>query len=109
PRPPPARPRLTPEVRQTPPETEAMAGGTANELARGGMVTKLEAGKIALASGTHMVITSGTVEHPLRRLEEGGSCTWVLAPSDPVTARKRWIAGHLEPKGFVAIDARAQP
>jgi glutamate 5-kinase len=100
--------RLIPEVRQITPEIEAMAGGAANELSRGGMVTKIEAGKIALASGTHMVITSGTIEHPLRRLETGAPCTWLLAPSDPVTARKRWIAGQLEPKGFVEVDAGAE-
>jgi glutamate 5-kinase len=100
--------RLIPEVRHITPEIEAMAGGTGTELSRGGMVTKIEAGKIALASGTHMVITSGTVEHPLRRLEAGAPCTWLLAPSDPVTARKRWIAGQLEPKGFVEVDAGAE-
>ena len=76
-----------------------MAGGAGTELSRGGMVTKIEAGKIALASGTHMVITSGKVEHPLRRSRKARACTWLLAPSDPVTARKRWIAGQLEPKG----------
>jgi glutamate 5-kinase len=54
-----------------------------------------------------MVITSGTVEHPLRALSEGAPCTWMLAPSDPVTARKRWIAGSLEPKGTLTIDAGA--
>jgi glutamate 5-kinase len=100
--------RLIPEVRQITPEIEAMAGGAGNELSRGGMVTKLEAGKIALASGTHMVITSGKVEHPLRALEAGASCTWLLAPSDPVTARKRWIAGQLEPKGSLEVDAGAE-
>jgi glutamate 5-kinase len=100
--------RLIPEVRQITPEIEAMAGGAGNELSRGGMVTKIEAGKIALASGTHMVITSGTVDHPLRRLETGAPCTWLLAPSDPVAARKRWIAGQLEPKGFVEVDAGAE-
>ncbi len=31
-----------------------------------------------------------------------------MAPSDPVTARKRWIAGQLEPKGSVHIDAGAE-
>src|SRR6476659_8917713 len=100
--------RLIPEVRQITPEIEAMAGGAGTELSRGGMVTKIEAGKIALASGTHMVITSGKVEHPLRALAEGAPCTWLLAPSDPVTARKRWIAGRLEPRGVVEIDAGAE-
>ena len=100
--------QLIPEVRQITPEIEAMAGGAGNELSRGGMVTKIEAGKIALASGTHMVITSGKVEHPLAALEAGAPCTWLLAPSDPVTARKRWIAGQLEPKGYVEVDAGAE-
>jgi glutamate 5-kinase len=96
------------EVRQITPEIEAMAGSAGTELSRGGMVTKIEAGRIALASGTNMVITSGKVMHPLRALSEGAPCTWFLAPSDPVTARKRWIAGQLEPKGSVEIDAGAE-
>jgi len=62
----------------------------------------------ALASGTHMAITSGTVAHPLRALSKGAPCTWFLAPSDPVTARKRWIAGQLEPRGFVEVDTGAE-
>ncbi len=96
------------EVRQITPEIEAMAGSAGTELSRGGMVTKIEAGKIALSSGTNMVITSGKVMHPLRALSEGAPCTWFLAHSDPVTARKRWIAGQLEPKGSVEIDAGAE-
>ncbi len=96
------------EVRAITPEIEAMAGSAGSELSRGGMVTKIEAGKIALSSGTNMVITSGKVMHPLRALSEGAPCTWFLAHSDPVTARKRWIAGQLEPKGSVEIDAGAE-
>jgi glutamate 5-kinase len=100
--------RLVAEVRQITPDIEAMAGGAGTELSRGGMVTKIEAGKIALASGTNMVIVSGKVAHPLRALAAGAPCTWLLAPSDPVTARKRWIAGQLEPRGVVEIDAGAE-
>jgi glutamate 5-kinase len=96
------------EVRAITPEIEAMAGAAGSELSRGGMVTKIEAGKIALSSGTNMVITSGKVLHPLRALSEGAPCTWFIAHSDPVTARKRWIAGQLEPKGSVQIDAGAE-
>jgi glutamate 5-kinase len=96
------------EVRTITPEIEAMAGSAGSELSRGGMVTKIEAGKIALSSGTNMVITSGKVMHPLRTLAEGAPCTWFLAHSDPVTARKRWIAGQLEPRGSVEIDAGAE-
>jgi glutamate 5-kinase len=100
--------KLVREVRQITPEIEAMAGSAGSELSRGGMVTKIEAGRIALGSGANMVITSGTIPHPLRALDQGAACTWFLAPSDPVTARKRWIAGQLEPKGQLTIDAGAE-
>jgi glutamate 5-kinase len=95
-------------VTQITPQVEAMAGDAGTELSRGGMVTKIEAAKIALGSGTNMVISSGRVMNPLRALSEGAACTWFLAPSDPVAARKRWIAGNLESKGFVVVDAGAE-
>lgn len=89
------------------PEIESMAGDVGTELSKGGMRTKVEAGKIALGAGTHMVIASGKVMNPLRAIGAGAPCTWFLAHSDPTTARKRWIAGQLEPKGYVYVDAGA--
>ena len=96
------------EVRAITPEIEAMAGDAGTELSKGGMKTKVEAGRIALAAGTHMVIASGKVQHPLAQLDEGAPCTWFIAQSDPVSARKRWISGQLEPKGAVHIDIGAE-
>jgi glutamate 5-kinase len=90
------------------PEIEAMAGDAGTELSRGGMVTKLAAAKIAVSAGTHMVIASGKGLHPLRALGSGAPCTWFLASANPVTARKRWIAGTLEPKGVIVIDDGAR-
>jgi glutamate 5-kinase len=84
-----------------------MAGSAGSELSRGGMQTKIEAGKIATTSGTHMVIASGRVEHPLGAIAQGAPCTWFLTPANPVTARKRWIAGSLEPRGTLTVDAGA--
>ncbi|MGH6749638.1 MAG: glutamate 5-kinase, partial [Methyloceanibacter sp.] len=49
------------EVREITPEIEAMAGDVGSELSKGGMVTKIEAAKIAVSAGTHMVIASGKV------------------------------------------------
>ena len=108
--PPGSRPDATriDEVRAITPEIEAMAGDAGSELSRGGMKTKVEAGRIALGSGIHMVIASGKNLHPLRQLVEGAPCTWFVAASDPVTARKRWIAGQLEPAGTVHVDAGAE-
>jgi glutamate 5-kinase len=93
-------PRITPEI-------EAMAGGAASALSRGGMMTKIEAAKIANAGGAVMLIANGTRLHPLKAVEEGARCTWFLSASTPITARKRWIAGTLEPRGTLTIDAGA--
>ena len=98
---------LVPLVARITPEIEAMAGASASALARGGMLTKIEAGKIATTAGTHMIIASGHVRHPLKAIADGGACTWFLTPANPVTARKKWIAGSLEPRGALVIDAGA--
>ena len=94
-------------VERITPEIEAMAGEAGSGLSRGGMQTKIEAAKIVTGSGTHMVIASGHVEHPLDAIEKGARCTWFLTSGNPVTARKKWIVGSLEPKGTLSIDAGA--
>jgi glutamate 5-kinase len=94
-------------VRRITPQIEAMAGAAGSELSRGGMRTKIEAGKIATSAGAHMVIASGRIDHPLAAIAGGGASTWFLSPGNPVTARKKWIAGSLEPKGTLHIDAGA--
>jgi len=99
--------KLIPVVSRVTAEIEAMAGGAASEFSRGGMFTKIEAAKIATTAGTHMVIADGRIEHPIARVAGGGRCTWFLTPSNPFTSRKRWIAGSLEPRGTVHVDAGA--
>jgi len=94
-------------VERITPEIEAMAGAAPSELSRGGMQTKIEAARIATSGGTHMIIASGRRDHPIRAIAEGARCTWFLTPANPVTARKKWIAGALEPKGTLTIDAGA--
>jgi glutamate 5-kinase len=102
-----AHARLLQVVEKVTPEIEAMAGGTASELSRGGMRTKIEAARIATSAGTHMVIADGRVTHPIARIADGARCTWFLTPSNPLAARKIWIGGSLELKGAVFIDAGA--
>jgi len=99
--------KLIPVVESVTVDIEAMAGAAESELSRGGMRTKIEAAKIATSAGTHMLIASGKIDHPLQAIADGGACTWFLTPANPVTARKRWIAGSLEPKGTLTIDAGA--
>lgn len=99
--------KLIPVVDSISSEIEAVAGDAESELSRGGMRTKVEAAKIATTGGTHMLIASGKIEHPLQAIADGGRCTWFLTPANPITSRKRWIAGTLEPKGTLTIDAGA--
>lgn len=109
-----APPASDPDARHIPlvtgitPEIEAMAGAPGTEMSKGGMKTKIEAAKIALGAGTNMVIATGDVLNPLRAIADGSKVTWFLANQDPVTAKKRWIAGQLEPRGVVHIDAGAE-
>src|SRR5438067_2387988 len=99
--------KLVPLVEYITAGIEAMAGAAGSELSRGGMHTKIEAAKMATQAGTHMVIASGRIAHPLEAIASGARCTWFLTPANPITARKKWIAGSLEPKGILTIDAGA--
>lgn len=89
------------------PEIEAYAGGVGSGVGTGGMVTKLQAAKIALAAGCHMAIARGNVEHPLKALADGGRATWFIASENPMSARKRWIGGGLHSAGKVVVDSGA--
>lgn len=97
-----------PLVDEITPVIEAMAGGAASEISRGGMRTKVEAGKIATAGGACMLIADGRVDGPIGAVMNGARCTWFLSPSNPVTARKKWIAGTLQPHGVLHVDAGAE-
>ena len=96
-----------PVVERITPDIEAMAGAAASELSRGGMRTKLDAGKIATAAGTAMVITAGTRLSPLRAVERGERFTLFRPSAHPVKGYKTWIAGQLEPGGRLTVDAGA--
>ena len=96
-----------PVIARITPEIEAMAGGAASELSRGGMRTKIEAAKIATQAGAHMIIADGRVKNPLARIAEGARCSWFLTSATPTSARKAWIGGSLESRGTLHVDAGA--
>jgi glutamate 5-kinase len=108
-----APPQLDPQARflaavdRITPDIEAMAGAAASELSRGGMRTKLDAGKIATAAGTAMIITSGTRLNPLSAIDRGERSTFFRPSPNPVRGYKSWIAGQLEPAGRLHVDAGA--
>ncbi|MSO93162.1 MAG: glutamate 5-kinase [Rhodospirillales bacterium] len=99
--------RHIPEVHAITPEIAAMASADISPDGRGGMVTKLDAARIANAAGCRMAIADGTAEHPLRRIADGARCTWFMPAATPQSARERWIAGSLNPAGAIVVDAGA--
>ncbi len=92
------------EVRDLTPELVAAAGRPRPGYSSGGMVTKLAAARIAMAAGCRMAIARGTGLHPLSALEDGAPATWFVPPAGPRSARKRWIAGALNPVGVLTVD-----
>jgi len=86
-------------------------GGAPNQkrgTGSGGMATKLQAAKIATGAGCTVVITKGERQNPLSTLDdEHEKATWFKAKTNPLMARKQWIAGTLKPKGVLVIDAGA--
>ena len=98
---------FVPTVGAITPDIERMAGIAPRGYSTGGMVTKLAAARVALQAGCHMAIAQGHVHHPLARMRDTGRCTWFVAAEEPHQARKRWIAGALNPAGSVTIDAGA--
>ena len=96
-----------PHIPEITPEIDAMAGDTGSELSRGGMKTKIEAGRIATKAGCAMIIASGKRDHPLRAIGEGARHSLFEPDASPVTARKKWIAGQLDPAGRFFVDTGA--
>ena len=95
------------EITEITPEIEAMAGEAPPGYSSGGMVTKLAAARIALAAGCRMAIADGRRMNPLQAVADGATCSWFVPAANPLTARKKWIAGSLKPVGTLPVDGGA--
>ncbi|MEQ6889698.1 glutamate 5-kinase [Halomonas sp. CS7] len=108
-----ADPRSNPEAtliaegRADDPSLAAVAGG-GGALGRGGMTTKVRAARLAARSGAVTAIASGRQPAVLTRLAEGERLGTLLLPEQaPMAARKRWLAGQLQVRGSLVLDAGA--
>ena len=87
---------------------EAMAGGAGSALGRGGMLSKILAARRASTSGAHTIIASGREPEVLLRLASGEALgTRLIAPLGRLSARKLWMADHLQMAGRVVLDEGA--
>jgi len=84
---------------------EKMAGGAGSNIARGGMLTKVLAAKRAARSGANTVIADAREKDVLIRLAQGETIgSQLLASTAVLTARKQWLASHLQCRGRLLID-----
>lgn len=95
------------EVSRITSEMQLMAGETRSDVGSGGMATKVQAARIATHAGCSTIITSGAIQHPLDALSAGARCTLFRAEGTPAAARKQWLAGVLEVRGSLQVDAGA--
>jgi glutamate 5-kinase len=87
---------------------EAMAGGAGSGISKGGMITKVRAAQRAARSGAHTMIVSGREEDALLRAAQGEVIGTLLYANDsPLTARKQWLADHLQLAGSLILDEGA--
>jgi len=99
---------LIPEVAADDPRLAGMAGESRSGLGRGGMATKVSAAKLASRSGASTVIASGAVDNVIAKVVAGDQLgTYLFANIEPLVARKRWLAGQLQVKGRLVLDAGA--
>tara|TARA_B100000989_G_C19474896_1_gene442437 strand:+ start:86 stop:1189 length:1104 start_codon:yes stop_codon:yes gene_type:complete len=99
---------IIPIIEAITPDIEAMAGGTTSATAVGGMISKVQAAKVALRSGTNVFIGSGFKASILSELFHGSATgTFFLSKRLPMRSRKRWIAFFQKPQGKLYADAGA--
>ena len=98
------------KVYQITPEIKKMAKSAYSKLGSGGMVTKLEAARIALSAGCRMVILFGKNLSPLSNIirSKDNAGSWFFPSSDPISSHKKWIAGAINISGKVVIDDGAK-
>ncbi|MEY4489567.1 MAG: hypothetical protein RIQ79_2075 [Verrucomicrobiota bacterium] len=102
--------KILPVVEKITPEIEAMAGGTTDVTATGGMISKITAAKIALRAGCGVFIASGAESDILARIFAGQNPGTYFVPSGvPLESKKRWIAYYQRPTASLVVKADAVP
>ena len=100
--------QLISEAMATDTKLDSLAGGSSGTLGRGGMVTKLQAARLAARSGCSTVIAGGRNQHILHQVAAGKTVgTLLSAGQKPLAARKQWLAGRLQVRGSLTLDEGA--
>ena len=97
--------RLVPTVERLDDRVEVMGGASWANTGQGGMATKLEAARLASASGVDVVIASGLEREVLTRLARGERIgTFFPASGTRLESRERWMLSGLSNRGEIVLD-----
>ena len=89
-------------------EIERYAGASASGRGTGGMITKVQAARLATTGGTDVVIAKGQEPDVLLRIAAGEEIgTLFPASTGRMESRKRWMLTGLSLKGSLVIDSGA--
>jgi glutamate 5-kinase len=100
--------KLIPKVERLNDEVGAMGGPSWSDMGRGGMATKLDAAKLATASGVDTVIAGGRTSNAIVRLADGETLgTHFPATTTRVESRKRWMLSHMDESDTIVVDQGA--
>jgi glutamate 5-kinase len=100
--------RLLSVVKEITNETQSFAGGSAGKFGSGGMLTKLQAARIATSQGIPVILTCGAKEDVLPDLVDGHCAGTLFLPREnPMGSRKGWIAFDTRPEGILFVDEGA--
>jgi len=99
---------LIPQVDRIDSEIESLVGDSADNLGTGGMVTKIEAAKLATSCGITVVIADGREPDVIVRLAAGEAIgTRFLPATSKLESRQRWMLSGLRTRGKLAVDSGA--
>ena len=97
--------KLIPLVTKIDATTKKLATNTINAKGTGGMITKIEAAKLATDSGVRVVIADGRERDIIIRLAKGEQIgTHFTGTGNRMESRQRWMLSGLSTKGKLIID-----
>lgn len=100
--------RLIERVERIDDEIVRAASGVAGARGTGGMATKVQAARIAMGSGTHVVLADGRARDIVLRAVAGEPVgTHFLPSGDRIESRRRYLMSGLQARGRIQVDGGA--
>ena len=99
---------LVPRVDRIDKRIEGLAGGAGSHRGRGGMVTKIQAARVATDSGVTVVIANGYTPDILLRLVKSEALGTMFTPTTTkLDSRRRWMLSGVSSRGRIVVDEGA--